>query len=378
MTTTSCPSVSSLLPEEEETPFSVSDHSSSCSSNPIDELFEWHEKESSDVRNNVYNVKNVMITVPDIEQIFITLGLPKLPICRLDIYQRAFVHKSYSIHNHSPSFLQFNHEMSLSTGAMPLQPLSNERDEFFGDGFLDCIIAKYLYERYDDQNEGFLTRTRTKLVNANILCTLSERIGLHRFVLLSKHVEENCLGRSLTSILGDMLEAFISAIYQDQYYYAEEKIQQRKQLPLPGDIQSILSRIRKRNGMEDVRRLEEWIGTFRGEDEMISPSGYAFQKTEEFIVRLIEKYVDFDELIINETNYKDILLKYFQKKYKGAPEYREISVEGPAHKRTFRISVHHVIDGEFLGAGEGKTKKDAQQLAAKNALEKMGVEAKYI
>jgi ribonuclease-3 len=72
------------------------------------------------------------------------------------------------------------------------------------------------------------------------------------------------------------------------------------------------------------------------------------------------------------------LLKYFQKKYKGAPEYREISVDGPAHKRTFRISVHHLIDGEFLGEGEGKTKKTAQQIAAKNALEKMGVEAKYI
>lgn len=343
------------------------DNSSSCSSS----IDDFQEKESSDIRNNVYNIKNILITEQDINNIVTGLGLPKLTICDLNIYRRSFVHKSYSIHNNTTAFIQLNEELSQSIGAIPLQLISNERDEFFGDGFLDCIIAKYLYERYDDQNEGFLTRTRTKLVNGNILCELAERIGLQRFVLLSKHVEENCLGRSLTSILGDLLEAFISAIYQDQYLFAEQSIKQINRQ----EVTKLTEMFRKKNMIHESQLIDK---LWKCQQQFVSPSGFAFKKTEEFVVRLIEKYVDFDELVMNETNYKDILLKYFQKKYKGAPEYREISVDGPAHKRTFRISVHHVIDGEFLGEGEGKTKKTAQQIAAKNALEKMGVEAKYI
>lgn len=342
------------------------DNSSSCSSS----IDDFQEKESSDIRNNVYNVKNIFITNDDITHIFVGLGLAELPVYNLEIYRRCFVHKSYSIHNNTTAFIQLNQEISQTMCVIPLQSISNERDEFFGDGFLDCIIAKYLYERYDDQNEGFLTRTRTKLVNGNILCHLSERIGLQRFVLLSKHVEENCSGRSLTSILGDLLEAFISAIYQDQYLYAEQSMKDLN----PQEITKMIHGLRKKNLVKEMEMMEQ---LWKCHKQFVSPSGYAFKKTEEFVVRLIEKYVDFDELVMNETNYKDILLKYFQKKYKGAPEYREISVDGPAHKRTFRISVHHVIDGEFLGEGEGKTKKDAQQIAAKNALEKMGVEAKY-
>lgn len=356
---------------------SIDNFETSCSSSS-DEICsfssETQEQEISLHKNNVYNPRNILVTEQDLQHIFELLGIKDMIVFDISNYRRAFVHKSYSIHNNTTTFAQLNSEINPLSGIIPLQPLSNERDEFFGDGFLDCIIAKYLYEAYDDQDEGFLTRTRTKLVNGNILSHLTYKLGLQRYVLMSKHVEDNCMGRSLTSILGDLLEAFISAIYQDQYIYAEFLIseQLKKQTELMNMLEEMEKNGQSVSGMKSyVQNSSQFMST------IISASGFAFNKTELFVVKLIEKFIDFDELILNETNYKDILLKYFQKKYKGTPIYKEVSVEGPPHKRTFKISVHHIIDDEFLGMGEGKTKRDAQQEAAKHALEKMGLEAKY-
>ena len=108
-----------------------------------------------------------------------------------------------------------------------------------------------------------------------------------------------------------------------------------------------------------------------------NPNGYAFGRVYDFVTRMIERFVDFSNLVVTENNYKDILLKHFQKTYKSSPIFREVSLNGPPHRRVFTISAHHVT-GEELGRGCGATKRDAQQEAAMHALTALGIEAKYI
>ena len=328
----------------------VTDCSTDCTSESHDEIH----------LHNILNTSNMLITPDDVLNIFSILNVD-IKVENINYYQRAFVHKSYIRRQGCTT--------PIDTDIVPLQPQSNERDEFYGDGFIGCIVGKYLYNRYDDQ-EGFLTRLRTKLVNGKTLCKLSNKLGLSKFVLMSKHVEENCKGRQLTSVLENVLEAFISALYQDQMEYAEKNLCGKKY-----DIIEYLSQFVNSNISNncDFRGILNEISMIPD----ICPSGWAFSQTEKFIVALFEKFEDFSELVLVENNFKDILLKYFQKKYKDGPIYKEISIEGPSHERIFTISVHH-LDDALLGIGTGRTKRDAQQMAAKEALITMGLEAKYI
>ena len=101
-------------------------------------------------------------------------------------------------------------------------------------------------------------------------------------------------------------------------------------------------------------------------------SGIGFQICQLFIINVIEKFVDFSDLILNDYNYKDQLLRYFQQKYKCCPKYREISVEGPSHDRQFTVCV--VLNDESIVAGKEKSKEESRAIgASKNALIKFGV-----
>jgi ribonuclease-3 len=211
-------------------------------------------------------------------------------------YQRALVHKSIykAVKRYQGNNLQeylFQH---------------NERLEFLGDSVLGLIVANYLFHKYPENDEGFLTRIKTKLVNGVQLSKLAKQINLGKYILMSNHVE-NIKGRNSQKILEDAFEAFLAAIFKD----------------------------------------------------------LGFDAVNSFVINLIEK-LDFNDILF-EDNYKDILLKYSQKVFKNCtPEYNLVNTEGPPHNRIFNVIV--TINGENYETGSGKSKKQAEQLAAEKTL----------
>jgi len=242
-----------------------------------------------------------MIQESDLRDIFGILSLSDIIIHDLQIYQLAFHIKK--------------------TNPSSPKERDNERDEFLGDSLIGCITALYLYERFEDENEGFLTKLKTKLVNGKMLAYLASKLNFEKYLTIPSCHRQ----KTIDAMMEDCLEAFVSALYHDQKLYAE------------------------------THQLEK-------------PSAFALDKIQTFFIRLIETFVDFSSLIMNEDNYKDLLLKYFHKKYKSSPTYKDIMIEGPPHHRIFTVSVLHV-NGEELGRGCGDTKREAEQQAAKHALQ---------
>lgn len=103
----------------------------------------------------------------------------------INYYRRAFIHKSY-VTRKNENYLDGNTNCPID--CMPLQENSNERLEFLGDSILNLIVARYVFDRYPDDNEGFLTNMRTKLVNGKMLAFLGEKIGLQNHVVISKKI----------------------------------------------------------------------------------------------------------------------------------------------------------------------------------------------
>ena len=183
---------------------------------------------------------------------------------------------------------------------------SYERYEFLGDSVLNLIVAKYLFHKFPNSHEGNLTKIRTKLVNGKTLSILANKLELSKFLILNYKVE-NINGRNNNRILEDVFESLICAIYLD----------------------------------------------------------LGFNYAEKFVLNLIEKYINFDELLVDD-NYKDILLRFCQSKFGTTPNYKIVETSGPPHNRTFKISCY-IQDLEYK-YGKGKNKKDAEQIAAKETL----------
>ena len=201
---------------------------------------------------------------------------------------------------------------------LELRKEDNEEMELVGDSVIGCVVATYLRERYPGEGEGFLTRLRTRIVNNKMLGILAKKLGFSEWIMLSRHLEEMCEGRNNLRTLGSMLEAWTCAIYKQ-----EEK---------PG------------NG---------------------------FQVCYDWFVFVMEKYINFTELIHDDINYKDQLLRYFQATYHEPPRYKEVATEGPPHDRTFTMGV---LDpqGKVIATSVARNKKVAEQEASRLALEKLG------
>jgi ribonuclease-3 len=190
------------------------------------------------------------------------------------------------------------------------EDLSNERLEFLGDSVLSLVVAEYLFETFPEEDEGFMTKIRARLVNRVALSNAAENIGLENFILIDQNLS-NTFAKASKTVLSDALEAIIGAIYLD-------------------------------NGLNVSR---------------------------EFIHRvLIEPTTKEDDYLIDE-NYKSQLLEFAQANKLEVPNYIVIKEEGPQHDRIFTIKV--LVGDEYFGIGEGKNKKAAEQNAAKSALEKI-------
>ena len=309
-----------------------------------------------------WNLNNVLINKYQLEQLLTMYGI-KTSINNVEYYHEAFSHKSYCKKDLRPDVKLAEHPESC----LPLRDTSNERLEFLGDSIIGAVVAHYLYERYPNQDEGFMTRLKIKLVNGETLAFFSKLLHFNKYILISRHVEDRCNGRESIKILEDCFEAFIGALYVDfcNNYSFDWIINY---------IEALEKRV---HILEKKINLEDMGTGFRFKDirrdimkKFFYGPGYNVVQT--FIINIIEEYIDFGELILNNTNFKDILLRYFQQTFQITPKYQLISHEGQHHERVFRMSV---LDkhGDVLTVGEGKTKKKAEQEASKKALIYYGV-----
>jgi len=259
---------------------------------------------------NPYNKNNFLVKSTDVINIMVSLDINNFKINDIKFYQTAFIHESYTNNINYSEFKNINDSLSL-------QDNSYETMEFLGDSLLGSIVCNYLYKRYaslHNENEGFMTKLKNKIVNGESLAYLANLLNFNKYLVISNHLEVNCNGRNNKNILEDTLEAFICAIYLDT---------------------------------QDYNLLEH------------------------FIITLIEKYVDFSDLIVNDTNYKDKLLRYIHQNYLVNPTYKTFKLDNDNFKsEIYRYSE----DGDiYISTGEDISKKKAEQLASKNALIQYGV-----
>ncbi len=187
---------------------------------------------------------------------------------------------------------------------------SNERLEFLGDSILGLVVADYLFKQFPDLPEGDLTKKRAALVCEKACCGFSTQLEVGKFLLLS-HGEQNSGGRTRSSILADAFESIIAAIYLD-------------------------------GGMEEARK---------------------------FILRFV--------LPLLQTarpkafkDYKTALQEIIQQNPEEHLEYVLTGESGPDHDKHFTVEVH--LNSNVIGKGGGRSKKEAEQQAAREAMELMG------
>lgn len=188
------------------------------------------------------------------------------------------------------------------------RPLANnERLEFLGDSVLSLVVSEFLYTHFPTFPEGELSFAKSKLVEAHACSNYIKQLGVESFLLLGKGESAN-LGKGRDSVMADFFEAVIGAIFLDL-------------------------------GIDAVK---------------------------EFLLQNFSSYWK-EEGFKKEENEKVILQEYAQKKYQLIPEYQILSQEGPDHEKKFVVAVF--IQGKQVGEGIGSSKKEAQQNAAKSALE---------
>ena len=210
----------------------------------------------------------------------------------LTLYQQALLHRSM-LRGRPNTFL-----------------FSNERLEFLGDAALGFIMAEHLYQQFPEEDEGFLTRLRAKLVNGKVLADYAKRVGLGRLILLSENMDQ-VGGRDNPTILADAFEAIIGALYLDKG--------------------------------EEAARI--------------------------FIEKKILKIVNLEDLAEQQDNFKSILLEYAQAKGWPQPQYRVTREEGPSHDKRFTVEV--LVKEIPYGQGRAGNKKKAEQRAAQKALQSL-------
>jgi len=187
----------------------------------------------------------------------------------------------------------------------------NERLEFLGDSVLSIIVSKYLYNNYPDMPEGELSKTRAALVCEKSLAAFARKIDLGNYLLLGKGEDQNG-GRDRESILADAFEAVIASLYLDGGFEPAQKF--------------VLSFIK--NQITDIKSNTSFV------------------------------------------DYKTELQEIIQQNKEEKVEYVLVEESGPAHNKFFCVEVH--LNSNVIGRGQGKSKKIAEQLAAKEALELMG------
>lgn len=199
---------------------------------------------------------------------------------------------------------------SYSKGSNLHNMLNNQRLEFLGDAVANLSVAEYLYTKYPDLKESSLSQIKSAVVSKDTFYKIALKLKLGDFILFGKS-ESKTDGKSKPSILEDTFEAVLGAIFLDKGYNV----------------------------------AKEWL------------------------INLLKKDIN---LILSgkvKTDYKSELQHLFQKKYSSLPEYKLVKEEGPEHQKKF--TVHVLYKNKKLGEGVGSTKKEAEKMAAKQAILKL-------
>ena len=231
---------------------------------------------------NPYNPRNKIINEADITKILNKYNI-KYKIHNIKLFRRAFVHRSYVKRPHLDNIKNNITIVEKPDDCLPLHTKSNERMEFIGDGFLECIAKFYLYKRYPKENEGFMTEKKILLVKNETIGKFAYDMGLHNWYIISKHAEEKKTRTNLKK-LGCLFEAFISALYLDS-----------NKLEMSSNVTS-------------------------------NNNGIGFQIVQTFIENIFETHVNWTNLLCSNENYKNLLQISLQKEFKTTPTYHEIEV----------------------------------------------------
>ena len=171
------------------------------------------DNQTDDLVFNPYNPLNNPVKESDIFNILKEYGLPER-IHNMELYRRAFIHRSYTKRPHLENLKQQITIMPKPGDCMPLHTKSNERLEFLGDGVLELATKYYLYRRFPKENEGFMTEKKIALVKNEAIGRLALEMGLHKWYIISKHAEEKKIRHNLKK-LGCLFESFIGALFLD-------------------------------------------------------------------------------------------------------------------------------------------------------------------
>jgi len=310
---------------------------------------------------NPYNPLNVEITLNDIQCILSKYGIPET-VNNINLYKRAFVHRSYTKRPNLENILQNITIVEKPDDCLSLHTKSNERLEFLGDGVLELVTKYYLYRRFPKENEGFMTEKKIAIVKNEAIGKIALEMKLNKWLIISKHAEEKKIRTNLKK-LGCLFESFVGALFLD---------------------------FNKINIKDD----DKWF-------ENIFTTGPGFQMAQKFIENIFEKHIDWIALIQNDDNYKNILQVKIQKEFKVTPHYLEIEhdpengykmgvylcIGQPIHSinllnaspiediKTFsKIQSLLINYGKvliFLGEGQHKIKRKAEQIACSEALYKI-------
>ena len=300
---------------------------------------------------NPYNDKNTEINDENIKQLLEGFNI-FYKINNIELFKRAFIHRSYVKSNLTEIKL-----VKIPYRCIELKQHSNERLEFLGDGVLECITKLYLYKRFPDADEGFMTEKKICLVKNDHIGKLAYKMGLNKWFIISRNAEEKKI-RVNYKKLGCLFEAFLGALFLDA-----------------NDI-----------------KIDDNSNLFNNYFNV----GPGFQICQIFIESIYEKLVDWNEILENDDNFKNIFQVRIQKEFKKTPEY--IILDHDEELR-YTMGVYLCLEGSnnlnpknavpfetigsfenikknnhkfvFFASGTHKIKKKAEQLACFEALKQI-------
>ena len=207
----------------------------------------------------------------------------------LKLYEIAFIHRSATL--------------TLSNG----KKVNNERLEYLGDAILDAVLSDYLFEKFPDANEGFLTKIRSRIVKREILNQLALSMGINKILISNINSDQ-----ATRNLYGDALEALIGSVFLDK----------------------------------------------------------GFKKTKKLFLRnVLNKYLDLNEIIRTDTDYKSLIFEWVQKNKSNLLFTYNEEYDFNLKKSVFSTTLF--IDKVELGEGHGSSKKEAEQEAASQALKRL-------
>jgi len=308
-----------------------------------------------------YNNQNTEITLNNVQSILKTYGVQCDKVFNINLYKRAFIHRSYVKRPHLENVKNDIVIVQKPNDCLSLKTKSNERLEFLGDGVLECITKYYLYRRFPKENEGFMTEKKIALVKNEHIGRLAYEMGLHKWYIISKNAEEKKT-RTNFKKLGCLFEAFLGALFLD------------------------FNKI-------SVKDDDDWF-------KNVFVTGPGFQMAQIFVESIFEKHVNWTKLIEEDDNYKNILRVKIQKEFRITPTYMvideddetgyhigvyiviNIAVQEIQHKNSTSLRdisfpyIHKYVEDNgsclfLLGESSHKIKKKAEQAACIDILKRI-------